>query len=356
MAFSDRLRPGASVVMVARDAEATVSRAIESVLGQRYGAVELVVAVLPSSDGTAGVLERAADRDVRIELVRRDDADVSAALDAALDRARRAHVMVMRPTDWLGPAAIERMVARAEADDLGLVVPTVSLDTPGSRGSTHSEVVAPSIDSALTARELRARAASAIDRGDFCMLPGKLLDLGRVRSLGLRFSVSGGEEAFLFSYLEDLDRAGSVPGAIFHAPAPAAHDRYGGVASRERCEAEHERLLDLAARWGADGGADLAVAIHRRHLRDIEGLIESVCLARRLSSIERAERIRDIVDAPSTRRTIEVLGGSRSVRRLDLMYGAIAARSVPACRIGACVSGIARGTGLPLMLGRTAAL
>ncbi|MEO1193146.1 MAG: glycosyltransferase family 2 protein [Pseudomonadota bacterium] len=62
-------RPLVSVVMAARNAEATVTCALESLLAQSYGNLEIIVVNDASEDGTAALVTQLMARDPRISLI-----------------------------------------------------------------------------------------------------------------------------------------------------------------------------------------------------------------------------------------------------------------------------------------------
>ena len=80
--------PSVSVVMPARDAAATVDRAVTSVMEQEYdGDLELIVADGNSSDRTIAILAAAASQNPRVTVVPNPAATTPAGLNAAIAEA-----------------------------------------------------------------------------------------------------------------------------------------------------------------------------------------------------------------------------------------------------------------------------
>lgn len=355
MAYRAPKRPSASVVIVARDAEATITRALESVLAQRFEDVQAVVCVCPSRDRTASICTRMAERDIRIDVVEVDAPDRAAALDAALELVRGTHLVFMEATDWFGPQGLEQLVLAAREDELALAVPTFSFDERVRAGELASRVTRPVFGRCDSLAEFRAHAGSSIDQGTFCLLTGKLLLTDLVKSLGLSMAAAGGDAAFMAAYAEDVDHVGSVMASVFHTPASAPS--HIGRSAYEECEREHGLLLGLAGHWGMDGDPALLQAIHGRHLRHVVSCIEGVCSQRKISSIERADRVRDIIEAASTRETIEALQGIESASHgAGLLFAPIAKGNVIACCVGARFSNFAHAARLPFVPRRSAAI
>lgn len=87
--------PGVSYVMPILNEADYVEAAIESIMLQEYsGPVELVLALAPSTDGTAEIVGRLARSDERIRVVDNDDIDIPAGLNCAIAAAR--HPVIVR--------------------------------------------------------------------------------------------------------------------------------------------------------------------------------------------------------------------------------------------------------------------
>ena len=114
-------------------------------------------------------------------------------------------------------------------------------------------------------------------------------------------------------------------------------------------ERDHERMLELACAWHREHDGELMRAIHQLHMRQVIASIEQVCSLRGISSIERSERVRDIVEAPSTRASIEVLG--ETSREFGFMYASIVRKNVAGCCLSARFAQLARISRLPIAHG-----
>ena len=339
-------RPLVTVIMAVHNAAEHMARTIESVLGQEFTSVQLVIADCASTDRTADICRRAAERDMRLDLIELDSTDTWRGLDRALDAARGTYLMVMGKDSWLGLQALDRLVEAVEEHGLELAIPSYSWDTYYTTGERSSHVVAFSSERSATRAEFRHNAHILIDEGLFGLLAGSLMVRDRIDEIGLRFSLVDDAQAFFIRYVEDIDRVGSVEAAVCHAPRVHADDAQARLDGYGRCEREHGRLLDLARRWGMADDADFMRAVHGGHMVAIIGCIEEICSARQLSSIERNERVRDIIEAESTRATIEALHGSS--RDFGLLFGPIVRKNVVTCCLSAKLLRLARDSHLPL--------
>src|SRR3954454_21989799 len=98
-----RTPPVVSVVIPCFNQRAYVADAIESVLGQTYDNIEVVVVDDGSDDGSAGVIRNY--RDVRY--VRQGNAGLARARNAGLEASTGEFVIFLDADDWLLPRAVE---------------------------------------------------------------------------------------------------------------------------------------------------------------------------------------------------------------------------------------------------------
>jgi succinoglycan biosynthesis protein ExoA len=77
-----------TVVIPARNEVRTIGAVLDSVLGQTYANLQVIVVDGASTDGTADLVRAAMVRDPRVELVQNPDRVIPLALNLAVDRAR----------------------------------------------------------------------------------------------------------------------------------------------------------------------------------------------------------------------------------------------------------------------------
>ena len=98
--------PKVSVTMPCYNCEDTVGQAIESILSQTYTDLELITADDGSTDGTAEVLRRYADRDSRLKPLFLDHQGVVGAANAAICAADGQYIARMDADDMALPERI----------------------------------------------------------------------------------------------------------------------------------------------------------------------------------------------------------------------------------------------------------
>jgi glycosyltransferase involved in cell wall biosynthesis len=130
--------PLVSVLLAAHDEALYVRSAVESVLGQTLGDLELVVVDDASTDETADIVT--AVEDERVVLLRNDDQlGLAASLNRALDRATGRYVARLDADDVALPRRLERQVARLRAEPAVAIVGSdvADLDEAGRPGPVH---------------------------------------------------------------------------------------------------------------------------------------------------------------------------------------------------------------------------
>ena len=351
MAQCGSKRPFVSVCMVVRDGERHVSRAIESVVNQQFSDVQLVLAVMDSRDQSRSICERAMERDIRIDMIESAEERYDAALDEALDAARGSYILFMEQDDWLAPGSLEAVSHEVRAHELELAVLSLSMDTPSPRDGVHSHVVHLEPRHTEERDEFRGLVPGMLESGIMGSVRGKVFSADRIAELGLRFTLAQEQAIFLIRYIEDVQRAGAVPAALYHAAVRMAGAVPGSLDAYMLCEREYAAYCELAQKWSRERDEQFMRAIHTRHLHRLIACIKDAYGIAGLSGIERNERVRDILEAPSTRDTVDALGkkGYGGHRDFGFMYAPIAQKNVPACYLGMCLDSFVKLPKLPFM-------
>ncbi|WP_309087531.1 glycosyltransferase family 2 protein [Phenylobacterium sp.] len=116
---------GVAVIVAAKDAAATIERAVASALAQPE-AVEVIVVDDGSGDGTAELARRLDDGSGRLKVVSQPQAGPAAARNFGLSLSRAPWVCPLDADDFLKPRRLERLIAQSDgwdivADDLLVV-------------------------------------------------------------------------------------------------------------------------------------------------------------------------------------------------------------------------------------------
>ena len=108
-----------SIIVPIYNAESSVGRCIESALNQSFSDFELLLVDDGSTDGSAAVCERWADKDSRIKLLKQQNLGATSARNAGLNAATRDYIVFADSDDRLQPeflAEAKRIIERFAPD------------------------------------------------------------------------------------------------------------------------------------------------------------------------------------------------------------------------------------------------
>src|SRR5260221_685939 len=129
--------PLVSVCMPLFNTELYVSQAIESVLGQTYRNIELVICDNCSTDRSSEIAEAFAKSDSRVRLIRnRRNLGYGGNLHKVTSLARGQFMMVQCADDFIDPQAVERLLGLAtgagvDPDHVIAIADTYVVDADG---------------------------------------------------------------------------------------------------------------------------------------------------------------------------------------------------------------------------------
>ncbi|MGH7820426.1 MAG: glycosyltransferase family 2 protein, partial [Candidatus Binatia bacterium] len=122
-------RPTISVVLPARDHEAYVSRALESVVGQTWSDLEIIVVDDGSRDATLKIAKEfaAAHRSYDMEVVDQPRAGAHAAINRGVELARGDFVAILESADFYHPMRLSALHRELETSGVRLAFSGVEL-------------------------------------------------------------------------------------------------------------------------------------------------------------------------------------------------------------------------------------
>ena len=272
--------PVVSVLMVARDAEGSVRRAVESVQNQSLSELELVVVDAGSRDATLRQLEAIAERDLRVEVVRADRCGRQRALGLALERARGAYLVVMDADGWARPSMLADMVGLARERALELVVGGIELSVSVAEGRPSEVELSAEAEVFPAQHEFRAAAWRLLSSGLLLPASAKLFERSRVGEVGASFSPDHAtDHSFTIGYLRDVERVGVLGGTCYHVGRVlgAGVRRDAGNEGYRRLEAEQDALVSLYRHWGLEGDVSSMEMLQSRYIEQLVGCVEGAC-------------------------------------------------------------------------------
>ncbi|MEM7809420.1 MAG: glycosyltransferase, partial [Planctomycetota bacterium] len=202
--------PAISVLLPAYNANRYIEQAVESILLQTFRDFELLIVDDGSTDGTAEKLERLADRDVRVQLVRRPRGRGKGYVQGLIEMAGRARgefLARMDADDVARPERFELQIDRLRSDaDLVLVGGQVRWVDPYGLDleSSHYPTTHDAIDAELLA-----------GRGGVIPHPGSLFRKSAYEQVGgYRNGFQPSEDLDLWLRLAEVGRVANVDEVI----------------------------------------------------------------------------------------------------------------------------------------------
>lgn len=99
-----------SIIVPAYNVATYISECIESIIGQTYVDIELLIINDGSTDDTKNTCEKYTEFDRRVKLVNSSNQGVSTARNIGLSLATGGYVMFVDGDDWLEPTAVETLL------------------------------------------------------------------------------------------------------------------------------------------------------------------------------------------------------------------------------------------------------
>ena len=347
MAHCPSKRPFVSVLMAVHNAEDTLVRAVESVLGQSFDDLELVIVDCASSDRTVSMCERFRERDIRVEVISLDSDNLAVGVHTAVCAARGSYLIAMRERDWLGAGLLNDLACFTRQHDLQLCVPEQSFDSyVGKNRERTSNVISFETRAWGTASAFHKAVGELLMLGVLDDPYGILLDSSLAREV-IASPLEKAPMDCIVACLERIERAGVMAGSSYHVTREAAvpdafdPDRY------TVCEQEHAELVDLFRSWGYDLNDAEMEPLYRRYLLDVIRCIDNASIGKSsVSSTERTQRVQDMLDDEATQQALAAM--SHAARDFGCMYKPMTRRNAVGCCIGSRLREIARVSHIPL--------
>lgn len=339
-------QPTVSVIIPAYNVDRYVRRAVESLQNQTFPDFEVLVVDDGSKDRTGDILDRMAERDVRLNVFHNENGGAPAARNYALDRAKGTYVYFMDADDWIEPRMLEDMVSLAQRSSLDLVITGFYIETYyGNEGEHTSEIKSRPNALYPTQADFRAAAWQIFDQNLFYTPWNKLYLRERIERLGIRFRPTFMDDfPFVLDYIRDVERVGVLEYPYYHFIRERAESETARWRPDlyEKREEEHGWMLDLYHHWGLDGDPAGMEMIQRRYIERLIGCIENVCNpACTLSTKEKIEQIDMMIT--SDRAQLAVIAAQPRSRMMKLMLSPIKAKNARlAYREGTFISYVKR--------------
>lgn len=114
--------PKVSVIVPVYKAEAYLHRCVDSLLAQTMSEFELLLIDDGSPDGSGAICDGYAARDSRVRVFHKSNGGVSSARQCGVDNACGEYIIHADPDDWVEPAMLEELYAKAVSENADVVI------------------------------------------------------------------------------------------------------------------------------------------------------------------------------------------------------------------------------------------
>lgn len=120
-----------SVIVPAFNREKTIKRCLESILGQSYRRLELIVIDDGSRDRTGAICDSYERKDSRVKAFHNTNSGVSYSRNYGMKQAAGDYVLFVDSDDYINQSYIKNLVEKAENEGLAVVVSSLMMKTDG---------------------------------------------------------------------------------------------------------------------------------------------------------------------------------------------------------------------------------
>ena len=116
------MAPTVSIIVPVYNAEKTIGRCVDSILGQQYTDFELLLVDDGSRDGSGAICDSYALADSRVQVIHKENTGVSDTRNIGISRAAGVYLQFLDSDDWITPDATKLLVETARDHDCDLVI------------------------------------------------------------------------------------------------------------------------------------------------------------------------------------------------------------------------------------------
>lgn len=113
-------QPKISVIVPVYKVENFLDRCVESIVGQTYENLEIILVDDGSPDNCPSMCDKWAEKDRRIKVIHKENGGVSSARNAALDIVSGDYIGFVDSDDWIDPGMYEFLYENSQKYDADL--------------------------------------------------------------------------------------------------------------------------------------------------------------------------------------------------------------------------------------------
>lgn len=122
--------PLVSVIIPIYQADKTLCKALDSVLGQTLTEFEVILIDDGSTDNSRYICDEYVRKDKRVKVVHQSNKGVSAARQCGIERARGEYSIHVDPDDWVEPEMLQELYRCAKKNDADMVICDFYINSP----------------------------------------------------------------------------------------------------------------------------------------------------------------------------------------------------------------------------------
>lgn len=130
-----------SILVPVYNVEAYLPKCIDTIIGQTYRNLQVVMIDDGSKDGSWKVMQEYAARDARIEIYHQENQGVASTRNHLLEKVRGEYVLFVDSDDWIEPEMVEYLLTNIQVEDADMVTcSNVINDESVVQDEVHREV------------------------------------------------------------------------------------------------------------------------------------------------------------------------------------------------------------------------
>ena len=114
--------PAVSFIVPVYNAEQTLRRCVDSILGQDFKDIELLLIDDGSTDGSPAICDGYAEKDPRVRVIHKENGGVSRARNLGISSAEGRYIQFVDSDDWISHDATAELYEAAAANDCDMVI------------------------------------------------------------------------------------------------------------------------------------------------------------------------------------------------------------------------------------------